>query len=286
MVNRLILIEGIPGAGKTTTARKIRDQLLLEGKEAVLYEEGMLHPADMAWHAYLTEEEYERFVSECLEVYAQSDSSISQEELIRRIENQVRREEEHIILAYTRIEFPDQSYAKLAEEMASKEIYDGRRSLLEFTEIHLRRWKRFAEEAQKSEKISIFECAFLQNHIFELLAVYEKNSDEIFRHLDSLLETVRALEPVMVYIEPSSVEDAINQVAEERKWPDNPEGDWINQISAWVSRSRYGRNRALKGREGVYAFCRERLKMDKLMIERLEIPVTVIYRNIGSELED
>ena len=48
MKNKLILVEGIPGAGKTTTARKIRDELISQGQNVVLYEEGMSHPADMA----------------------------------------------------------------------------------------------------------------------------------------------------------------------------------------------------------------------------------------------
>lgn len=33
MENKLILVEGIPGAGKTTTARKIKDKLTSEGKK-------------------------------------------------------------------------------------------------------------------------------------------------------------------------------------------------------------------------------------------------------------
>ena len=280
MVNRLILVEGIPGAGKTTTARKIRDQLISEGKDVVLYEEGTLHPADMAWHAYLTKEEYESFISRCLEEYEKRDIVISQDELRKRIEDQVRREGDHIILAYTRIDFPDPTFWKLTDEVASKEIFDGRRSLLEFTEIHLNRWTRFSEEAVKSEQISIFECAFLQNHIFELLAVHEKSCDEIYEHLHRLLETVKALEPVLVYIEPSSIEGAVNQAAKERRSPDDPDNDWINQIAAWVARSRFGRSRGLQGIEGVYAFCRERLRIDKLMIERLGIPVTIVYRDV------
>ncbi|WP_017417227.1 zeta toxin family protein [Clostridium tunisiense] len=49
MDNKLILVEGIPGAGKTTTARRIKKRLISEGKNVILYEEGMSHPADMAW---------------------------------------------------------------------------------------------------------------------------------------------------------------------------------------------------------------------------------------------
>ena len=58
MNSRLILVEGIPGVGKTTTARKIKAKLIEEGKDVILYEEVMSHPADMAWNAYLKEEEY------------------------------------------------------------------------------------------------------------------------------------------------------------------------------------------------------------------------------------
>ena len=62
-----------------------------------------------------------------------------------------------------------------------------------------------------NDNIYIFECAFLQNHIFELLGVYEKSDEEIYLYLKSLLETVKSLSPSIVYIEPSSVEDIIKQ---------------------------------------------------------------------------
>ena len=37
-------------------------KLIDEGKEAILYEEGMSHPADMAWNACLKEDEYNDFI--------------------------------------------------------------------------------------------------------------------------------------------------------------------------------------------------------------------------------
>ncbi|WP_312651916.1 thymidylate kinase [Proteiniclasticum sp.] len=282
MVNRLILVEGIPGAGKTTAAGKIRDQLIAMGEDAVLYEEGMLHPADMAWQAYLTEDEYDIFLSECLKSCKNAHIAITQQEIRRRIEAQLRREDDRIIIAYTRIDLQDPYLRSLIDDLASKEIYDGRRSINEFTEIHLKRWKRFKEEALKSEQISIFECAFLQNHITELLAVYDKNHDEIYEHLALLLETVKELDPVLVYIEPSDVKGAIDLAAEERRSPAGSEWDWIRMMEEWVSSSRYGRNRGLKGIEGVYAFCQERLEIDRQMIERLKIPTNFIRRNTES----
>ena len=278
MNSRLILVEGIPGAGKTTTARKIKEKLIDEGKEAILYEEGMSHPADMAWNACLKEDEYNDFIKKCSEMQEGSKKSISKEELISRIQRQTRIEDNNVILAYTKIDFPEDCYWSLIGDVASKEICDGRKSLDEFREIHLRRWSKFAEQALLNDNIYIFECAFLQNHIFELLGVYEKSDEEIYLYLKSLLETVKSLSPSIVYIEPSSVEDIIIQAANESKSPEGSRPDWIDEVANWVSNVNFGKSHNLKGIEGVFYFCKERLRIDKLMIEKLNVPVTIIKR--------
>ena len=278
MNSRLILVEGIPGAGKTTTARKIKEKLIDEGKEAILYEEGMSHPADMAWNACLKEDEYNDFIKKCSEMWEGSKKSISKEELISRIQRQTRIEDNNVILAYTKIDFPEDCYWSLIGDVASKEICDGRKSLDEFRDIHLRRWSKFAEQALLNDNIYIFECAFLQNHIFELLGVYEKSDEEIYLDLKSLLETVKSLSPSIVYIEPSSVEDIIIQAANERKSPEGSRPDWIDEVANWVSNMNFGKSHNLKGIEGVFYFCKERLRIDKLMIEKLNVSVTIIKR--------
>lgn len=278
MNSRLILVEGIPGAGKTTTARKIKEKLIDEGKEAILYEEGMSHPADMAWNACLKEDEYNDFIKKCSEMWEGSKKSISKEELISRIQRQTRIEDNNVILAYTKIDFPEDCYWSLIGDVASKEICDGRKSLDEFRDIHLRRWSKFADQALLNDNIYIFECAFLQNHIFELLGVYEKSDEEIYLYLKSLLETVKSLSPSIVYIEPSSVEDIIIQAANERKSPEGSGPDWIDEVANWVSNMNFGKSHNLKGIEGVFYFCKERLRIDKLMIEKLNVPVTIIKR--------
>ena len=278
MNSRLILVEGIPGAGKTTTARKIKEKLIDEGKEAILYEDGMSHPADMAWNACLKEDEYNDFIKKCSEMWEGSKKSISKEELISRIQRQTRIEDNNVILAYTKIDFPEDCYWSLIGDVASKEICDGRKSLDEFRDIHLRRWSKFAEQALLNDNIYIFECAFLQNHIFELLGVYEKSDEEIYLYLKILLETVKSLSPSIVYIEPSSVEDIIIQAANERKSPEGSGPDWIDEVANWVSNMNFGKSHNLKGIEGVFYFCKERLRIDKLMIEKLNVPVTIIKR--------
>ena len=245
----------------------------------MLYEEGASHPADMAWSAYLNEEEYADFLLKCLDMWETSEKIISKEELTLRIEVQARKEENHIILAYTRIDFPEACYLILVDNIATKEICDGRRSLTEFKEIHLMRWNRFAKNALLDNTIYIFECAFFQNHIFELLGVYEKNDNEIYTYLSDLLDTVKCLNPYILYIEPYDVEKIILEAAEERKSTVNTQKDWIDEMCNWVSNMNYGKSHNLTGKEGVFSFCKERLRIDKVMLKKLDIPVILIDRN-------
>ncbi len=51
METKLILIEGIPGSGKSTIAQKTGEYLSARGLKTKVYAEGQLHPVDLAWCA-------------------------------------------------------------------------------------------------------------------------------------------------------------------------------------------------------------------------------------------
>ena len=55
---KLWLIEGIPGSGKSTAARKLGQTL-----HAQAYNEAELHPCDLAWHAVLSRAELDAFIA-------------------------------------------------------------------------------------------------------------------------------------------------------------------------------------------------------------------------------
>lgn len=160
MTNRLILVEGMPGSGKTTISTKIKDYLTNKGLNVILYNEGDLHPADMAWNALFSKEEYDNLIKENKEY----------EQVIK--ENSVL-EDDYVIVAYTKL-YLDKDQNQLMKNFEAHEVYDGRVSLETFKDIHLKRWNKFADEMKEvKNEIVIFECTFFQNHINELLAVHE-----------------------------------------------------------------------------------------------------------------
>jgi len=58
MESKLILVEGIPGSGKTTIAKKISAYFRDMGVNTITYAEGEAHPADLGWIACIPIERY------------------------------------------------------------------------------------------------------------------------------------------------------------------------------------------------------------------------------------
>ena len=51
MNTKLIMVEGIPGSGKSTIAQKIADYYKSKSLAINPFNEGQAHPADLAWSA-------------------------------------------------------------------------------------------------------------------------------------------------------------------------------------------------------------------------------------------
>ncbi|WP_160684526.1 AAA family ATPase [Clostridium sp. C2-6-12] len=264
MKNRLILIEGIPGSGKSTISKKIRDYLINKGLDVDLYNEGDLHPVDMAWNALLSQGEYEDLIRENKEY----------EKVIK--ENSVL-EGDYVIVAYTKLGlYKDQN--NLMKKFEAHEVYDGRVSLDMFKDIHLKRWRKFGEETKKTQdKIILFECAFLQNHINELLAVHEKDDHYIIQYLKELIETVMDLNPKLIYLKQNSVSNTLGRVAKERVSENKEEyPDWIDLIKEYLKSSNYGKSKNINDFNDIVKYFEKRQEMELKAIENLSIDSFIV----------
>jgi len=153
MTTKLILIEGIPGSGKTTYAKKIARWYEERGIIANLYTEGQLHPADLGWCACISSNIYD----EILAKYSSLEEEIARNTVI---------EGDYAIVAYTMIRTENKDFYK---EMEGFEVYVGRIDDETFFKLHYDRWKSFGKRMADKDELNIFECAFLQNHVNELL---------------------------------------------------------------------------------------------------------------------
>ena len=276
-LHKLYLIEGLPGIGKSTYADNLKETLTEDGHRVILFQEGDLHPADMAWNAYLSMEEYNEFIANVISIW-ETIKTPSKEDLLEHIKSQTLFEDGHAIIAYTKLGFNDPRYKSLYDDLSAREIYDGKLSLAEFMALLKKRWHAFSKKAlNTTNTIYIFECAFLQNQIFELMGFYDMEDEEIMNYLFSLLDMVHSLNPSLIYLAPNDVDALIEATDLSRKGSDSWPG-WMDQMVTYVEKSNYGKLHGLKGIDGVFEFLKNRYRLDRLFLSEAEgkdIPLTI-----------
>ncbi len=253
MTHRLILIEGIPGSGKTTLSARVAAGLEARGMRTRLYREGDSHPADMAWNAVLTPAEYDRTRTE-------------HPHLAEALTLHTRIEDGRCIVAYTKLG-REAMGAELNDYFAAHEVYDGRVSSELFAQLHRNRWASFARDALANpETVYVFECAYLQNHVNELMGFHDMSVAGMLSHLKALAEPVMPLQPLLVYLEQADPDETVRRVAAERvSPPGSGHPDWIDLVVDYVTNSPHGKALGYKGLAGALRFFRDRINLEQAL---------------------
>jgi hypothetical protein len=257
-VRKLILIEGIPGSGKSTLSRKIAEYMSA-ARKTHLYEEGEGHPADLAWCACIPVEQLDSIMKK----YPDYESRMREYMYI---------EDGYAVVPYIQFPIEDRSFIQLME---SFEVYDNRVGFETFTQLHMKKWKRFGEQASKAEDLTVFECAFLQNHINELLLFHCMSEEQVEKYLLKLITTVKDLEPVLIYLNQPSVYETLRKVSEVRL---NEEGKkvWVERVIPYIENSPYGRLHSLNGFNGMVEYFEHRKRVEMNIIAKLPIETFII----------
>jgi hypothetical protein len=255
---KLIIIEGIPGAGKTTTARYVADWLEKNGyQRAPFFEGDWNHPADYESVACLTDQEYLGIQSKFpdhAEFITNHSWKVNRDwyfkygELQRANKGQL---PDGLFDAFK----PFDIYALPSEK---------------YQRLLLQNWQRFAKQAAAEETVYVFECCFLQNPITTLIAQHNLPKKTIYEHIQALTETVVQLRPKIVYLEQTDVCKTLENIRSIRSQ------EWTDFVTWYLTEQEYGKARQLSGFEGVIDFYTMRQKLELDLLDNLPISSLVL----------
>jgi hypothetical protein len=256
---KLIIVEGIPGSGKTTQAVFIRELLEKKGIPNRLYCEGDLnHPADFEAIAHFTHSEYEVFLSRF--------SSYRQV-----LEQNVTVDGDDYFVSYRKLNL-NAGQTQLDEMIAELAKYDVYEIPLASTyrRLVMERWRKFSISAMKTDEISIFECCFLQNPLTVLLGKHNVAVSEAIEHIHLVTASIRALHPVLIYLGQPDVRIILQRVAKERPL------EWKEFLIAYFTQQGWGKARGVTGFEGVIEFYEMRSRLERKLLGQLDISKLLI----------
>jgi len=259
MKTKLIMVEGIPGSGKSTFAQKIADYYKNKDIAVNLFNEGQAHPADLAWSA-------------CVPLGSLNNLLFKYSELESEIRKNMSINGDYAIIAYTQVKTDNREFYK---ELENYEVYDNRVDFDVFCNLIYSRWSAFGKQAVEKDILNIFECAFFQNHINELQNYQLANKTDIERHLNKLISSVINLSPVLIYLSQPSIRETIERIAKERV---SEHGNWIDMAVAYAENTPYVKLNNLKGFEGLIRCIEDRKQIEEDILRTLPIN-TIIVEN-------
>ncbi|PFR47374.1 hypothetical protein [Bacillus cereus] len=253
MNTKLIIVEGLPGFGKSTTAKLINEILIQNKIEVELFLEGNLnHPADYDGVSCFNKFEFDRLLS---------NSGDFKEVLLKR----VLKKGSNYLLPYSKIknEFGDQFSDELFNVIFKNDIYE-----LPFdknVELIADKWNDFAEIALEDNKVYIFECCFIQNPLTIGMIKYGEQKEKIINHVMKVAKIIENLNPMLLYVEQDNLEFSFRKALKER----TPE--WFTGIVDYYTNQGYGKEHNHSGVEGAIKVLEARRNLELEIFDMLKM---------------
>ncbi len=249
---KLVMVEGIPGSGKSTLSQYIQDTLNTHLIESELFLEGNLrHPADYESVACVPNEELDRLRSSYADVFHDIDPFVS-----------LSGNDSLIAYALAQQSAQNEIPSSLYEEIRRYEIYDGI-PVEKYCELMVQRWSSFAKNQREKDKLVILECCFLQNPGCALLARHDAGNDRFVQHVLQIAGQIQDLNPILFYLKQPSVRETIERVKTMR-----PQ-EWLDFVIWYHTEQDYGKNKGLHGYDGYIQFLEHRRELELHIIEQL-----------------
>ena len=253
-----IFVEGIQGSGKSTLINNI-----YKSKPDInICREGDYCPVDLAWCAYMSYKEYEAVLKKYSDI---------KDEIVK---NTVK-EQEYYILSYTKIITDIPGFHKALE---SYEVFNGRKTLPELREIIFARYKNFAGEGY------LFECAFFQNIMEDLILFHMLSDEDIMDFYRELFAHVDKEKFLMLYLSADNLKDSINIIRRERS--DGAGNElWYDLMLGYLASSPYGVKNGCSTFEDLIKHLEHRQQLELAVIREVLGDNAVVLRSKGYDME-
>lgn len=265
---KLILLEGVPGSGKSSAGSFLQAQLERAGLPVRFWREGDFdHPADFEGIACLNTTQYRSFIARHPE-----HAKLLEEQLTVRCGD-------HLI-KYRKLQdlHPEQIPTRLIVELSGYDVYDGL-PMKEYCRLALQRWHEFQFSAVRSDEITILECCFLQNPLTLMLARHNADPDLARVQVENISRIVEPLTPLVIYLKPRDVRAALLHAREQRP------REWADFVIWYLTGQAYGTAHHLQGYEGVIQFYEMRQALEVDLLRGLPIR-SLVVEHAGTEWDD
>lgn len=248
MKNRVFIVEGVPCTGKTSTSEFIANILRKSEKEVLYFKEGEAnHPADYDFHAYITNENFEKFLDEEKEILSNNSEKIKN----------------GYVVSLSNIK------GELFNKVIEYKIYDMLPWNIEYP-IMLNKWTEFCENAKMTGNIYVFDCCFLQNPLCETRMRFNMESQEIKNYIDNIYKRIKELNPVIIYLKNTNIKERIEEVSKER------EEKWLEGVIEYHTSQGYGESHGYSGFNGYIECLKERQEVELSILNKFNIDKLII----------
>jgi len=256
---KLILVEGLPGSGKSTTAQLIKEILDEMNVPSLLFFEGNSdHPADYEAWSYFPKADF----TELLEKYKPFQSHL--------IKNAVPQLEGYVLSRNKfREGLSDESIPEnLEKQLCENDIYELPFELNK--QLITARWQAFADQAVKGETIYIFECCFIQNPVTIGMIKYDTEDILVMNYIKGLADIIEPLNPILIYIDQKDLRQSFLKAVKERP------KEWSKGFVEYYNNQGFGKARGVIGVEGTLTVLDARKQFESNLYQGIEMEKVIL----------
>lgn len=240
MKNKLIIVEGLPSTGKSTTAKYIAEKFNFEFFD----ENNENHPADYVFSSYITEQQLKRF-------------TINEQKLIIAVS--LKKDNGYIV--------PLKEFkGELFEKLVQYKIYDYLPWNIE-KKLFIDKWTEFKNNISNNY---VLNCTFFQNPMCETMIRFDFSLQESYEYIKEIYEIIKQLNPIIIYLKTNNIKESINRVLPNRG------NEWLNAVIDYHCTGEYGKRNKLKGFEDYIKVLEERQNREICILEKLGINYIII----------